>query len=318
MRSLIVITASLLIFFVSTAQAGGMDKIVDGQQKAVLVTGASSGIGRQITEKLVENGYFVYAGARKQADMDALNKMDNVEAIRIDVTVQEQIDAAVKTVRARGRGLHGLVNNAGVSSMGALIEVDVKEAQWVFDINVFGMYRVTSAFAPLIIESKGRIVNISSLLGTITRPLGGVYSMSKHAVEAYTDALAMEMERFGVKVTAVAPGNFKSNIKFTEFKRAKDSGLLKDSLYAEDMKQEMDEPIDRSQFKKPVAVAEAALHALFDDEPKPRYMVASAQREANFAVRTIISELVKYNAKHDFSYSRDELVGMLDEAIKAE
>ena len=85
-----------------------------GQGRAVLITGASSGIGRRTAEVLAANGFFVYAGARKQADLDALNAIENIQAVRLDVNVQEDIDAAVETVKARGSGLYGLINNAGV------------------------------------------------------------------------------------------------------------------------------------------------------------------------------------------------------------
>ena len=94
------------------------------KQKAVLVTGASTGIGRHVTEAMAAEGYFVYAGARKQKDLDALNAIPNVQGVRLDVTIQEEVDAAVETVRKGGRGLYGLVNNAGVVSGGPLIEMD--------------------------------------------------------------------------------------------------------------------------------------------------------------------------------------------------
>ena len=194
-------------------------------QKAVLITGASTGIGRLTAEKLAAEGYFVYAGARKQQDIDALNEIDNIRAIRLDVTVQDEIDAAVAAVRKEGRGLHGVVNNAGVFTGGPLIETDIGELQWLFDVNVYGVYRVTQAFAPLIIESKGRIVNISSISGVAEWPMGGQYCMSKHAVEAYNDTLAMEMARFGVGVSIVEPGNFKSDISLTARERLAVEGV---------------------------------------------------------------------------------------------
>ena len=162
-------------------------------QKAVLVTGASTGIGRKITEKLAAEGYFVYAGARKDEDIEALNLIENVRAVRLDVTIQEDIDAAVNTVEAGGLGLYGLVNNAGVNVLAPLIEIDEAELDFLFDVNIYGPYRITKAFAPLIIESQGRISNISSISGTLSGPLYGIYSMSKHALEAYTDSLTIEM-----------------------------------------------------------------------------------------------------------------------------
>jgi NAD(P)-dependent dehydrogenase (short-subunit alcohol dehydrogenase family) len=96
----------------------------------------------------------VYAGARKQADLDALSAIENVQGIRLDVTIQEEIDAAVETVREAGRGLYGLVNNAGVAVVGPMIEVDEDDMQFQMDVNLFGPYRMTKAFAPLIIESR--------------------------------------------------------------------------------------------------------------------------------------------------------------------
>ncbi|MGK2927765.1 MAG: SDR family NAD(P)-dependent oxidoreductase, partial [Lysobacterales bacterium] len=142
--------AALLLLSVATPVAADSD-MQENAKKAVLVTGASSGIGRRVTELLAAQGYFVYAGARSQQDLDALDALENVEAVRLDVTVQDEIDAAVETVRKGGRGLYGVVNNAGVFTGGPLIETDIGELQWLFDVNVYGAYRVTQAFAPLII-----------------------------------------------------------------------------------------------------------------------------------------------------------------------
>ena len=188
------------------------DARAEEAQRAVLVTGASTGIGRLIAEKLAAEGHFVYAGARKPADIAALSALENIEGVRLDVTIQSDIDAAVKLVEARGLGLHGVVNNAGVNVIAPLIEIDEDELDFLFDVNIYGPYRVSKAFAPQIIESQGRIINISSISGTLSGPLYGIYSMSKHALEAYTDSLAIEMDILGVKVIGVEPGNYKTNI----------------------------------------------------------------------------------------------------------
>jgi NAD(P)-dependent dehydrogenase (short-subunit alcohol dehydrogenase family) len=137
------------------AAAGG-----ENHAKAILVTGASTGIGRNITETLAAKGYFVYAGARKETDLVELDEIEKVQSVRLDVTVQAEIDAAVAMVREGGRGLYGLVNNAGVAILGSLIEVEEDELDFQFDVNVFGPYRITKAFAPLIMESKCRITTI--------------------------------------------------------------------------------------------------------------------------------------------------------------
>jgi len=173
-------------------------------QKAVLVTGASTGIGRKITERLAKDGYFVYAGARKDSDLAHLDAIENVDAVRLDVTNPADIAAAVETITKAGRGLYGLVNNAGVGIIGPLVETKDEDFQWVMDVNVFGPYRVTKAFSPLIVASKGRITTISSISGILSPPRLGVYSMSKHAIEAFGDSLAGEMEPLGVKVTRIA------------------------------------------------------------------------------------------------------------------
>ena len=177
----------------------------EASQKAVLITGASTGIGRHAAEQLAKAEYFVYAGARKYKDIAELNKIENIKAVRLDVTIQSEIDAAVKLIQSEGRGLWGLVNNAGINYIAPLIEAEESDLEFLFDVNVYGVFRVTKAFAPMIIESKGRIVNISSIAGTLSGGLHGygMYVMSKHAIEAYTDQLSFEMAHLGVKVSAI-------------------------------------------------------------------------------------------------------------------
>jgi NAD(P)-dependent dehydrogenase (short-subunit alcohol dehydrogenase family) len=269
--------------------------------KAVLVTGASSGIGRTITERLASKGYFVYAGARKDEDLKALNTMRNVQGIKLDVTRQEQIDAAVDTISKAGRGLYGLVNNAGIATLGSLEEMKPEEFDLVMAVNVQGTYRVTRAMAPLIIEQKGRITNIGSLSGTVAMPDLLAYAMSKHAMEAFTDSLAGQLAPRGVQVNVVEPGNYDTQIGRNAAERTGTASRM----------------ADRSRFPKPDDVAAAVEQALFDANPKRRYLVVPVESEAQIVIRKQLEKLVQMNEDQRFTYSRDELVKMLDEALAA-
>jgi NAD(P)-dependent dehydrogenase (short-subunit alcohol dehydrogenase family) len=308
------------ILFIAVSLSNPLSAQPEAQaQKAVLITGASTGIGRSMAELMASEGHFVYAGARKDKDMAELNAIENIQAIRLDVTDQAQIDAAVKTIEAEGRGLYGLINNAGVGVIYPLIEVPESEFDFQMDVNLYGPYRVTKAFAPLIIESKGRISTTGSISGILSGPLFGVYSMSKHAMEAFVDSLAAEMERFDVKVSIIEPGNFESKIGDTLVKRMKSRGFdSQNSLYKEDfdrMMAYMDG--ERESEADPIAVSKAAMHAMFDDNPKRRYMVVPNQREADITIRKAIEEVVQLNQGQEYSYTRDELVKMLEESMAA-
>jgi NAD(P)-dependent dehydrogenase (short-subunit alcohol dehydrogenase family) len=291
-------------------------------QKAVLITGASSGIGRAAAEKLAAEGYFVYAGARKAADIEELNKINGIMAVRLDVTAQEEIDAAVKLIESEGRGLWGLVNNAGINTIDPLIEADESDLKFLFDVNVFGVFRVTKAFAPLLIESKGRIVNISSISGVLSGGLTGygMYTMSKHAVEAYTDQLAFEMVGLGVNVSAIEPGNFRSEIGVTRCKRMiAESGNKEYRYFADEMKNYLDgckEYIAAggvSSSPPPDLVAEAIQDALFDDNPKEHYLVVANSFESMITISKAFEELLHLNHDHQNSYTREELIALMDE-----
>ena len=287
-------------------------------QKAVLVTGASTGIGRNIAERLAFEGYFVYAGARNDQDIEALSAIENIQGVRLDVTIQADIDAAVDTISAGNRGLYGIVNNAEVVVTGLLAETEESELDFVFDVNIYGPYRITRAFAPMIIESKGRISNISSLAGISSPPAYGVYSMSKHALEAFSDSLAFEMGTVGVRVSVVEPGPYKSSAVASNCRRRREQGYdPAGSLFkglAEELATLCTEDND-NQFPEPDAVADAVLHALFSNNPKERYLAVTDRRHAAGTIRNVLKNLAELSSGHPFSFSRDELVMMLDEAL---
>ena len=309
-----VVTCILLLVFPDA-------RAEDHAQKAVLVTGASTGIGRHAAEQLASAGYFVYAGARKDKDIEALNAIDNIMAIRLDVTKQGEIDAAVELIRAEGRGLWGLVNNAGVNSIDPLIEADIEDLEFLFDVNVYGVFRVTKAFAPMIIESQGRIVNISSISGVLSGGLTGygMYSMSKHAIEAYSDQLAFEMAGFGVHVAAVEPGNFRSQIGTSRCKRMLSGDARQYEYYAEEMQRYTDYCKQRlsgeapNTSEPPDKVSDVIEHALFADNPKEHYLVVPEAFQAYITIGKSFEELLNLNQEQEYSYSRDELIGIMDD-----
>ena len=288
-------------------------------QKAVLVTGASSGSGRVIAETLAARGYYVYAGARKRADLDALNEIENIHAIRLDVTIQSEIDAAVEAVRQEGKGLYGLVNNAGVAVLGPLIEIPESDIEFVFDVNVYGPYRVTKAFAPLIIESQGLFTSTGSIAGILSSQFYGPYSMSKHAMEAFTDSLAAEMTKFDVKVSIIEPGGFNSRIGRTTYNRMQANGFsIDDSLYKEEWEESwilQDGGNYDLKNNVPEEIANAVIDTLESDNPKARYMIVGTREAAERTVKKALEEMVQINENHEHSLSRDELIRMLDELM---
>ena len=307
-----VIILTVVIAFYAVPQAA-----VAGEQKSILVTGASTGIGRNLTETLAENGYHVYAGARKEKDLEALNAIGNVTAVSLDVTKQDQVDAVVEMIRKKGTGLYGLVNNAGVGGGGQVVETPIEDQTFVYKVNVEGVYRTTKAFAPLVIESKGRIVTTGSIAGTISAfPGFSAYSGSKHWIEAYTDGLATEMEPHGVTVSVVEPGNYKSHIRRSSVARKLEQTTAAGSEVTDTMKEDYDKTAARElSYKEPDEVSQAFMHALFDDKPLRRYVVVPNADEQAMTIRTKVNELVQLNTWGPYSYSRDQLIELLDEAM---
>ena len=285
-------------------------------QRAVLVTGASSGIGRRTALHLAENGFYVYAGARKDEDIKALSEIDNVQGLRLDVTVPEEIDAAVKTITEAGRGLYGLINNAGVAVLAPLTEAAEDDLHFQMNVNVYGPYRVTKAFADLLIEGQGRVSTTGSISGIATWGLGGPYTMSKHAMEAFTDVLATELGPLGVKVSIVEPGNFKSRIFESMVERMKRQGYSAEgSRYESQLTSLLSRDQSRSDQVDPLPVAEAFLNAMSSESPKRRYMVTPNQGEATLTIRAALKRAAQLNQTQEFSLDRKALHALLDEEL---
>jgi NAD(P)-dependent dehydrogenase (short-subunit alcohol dehydrogenase family) len=270
------------------------------QQQAVLVTGAGTGIGRKITEKLAADGYFVYAGARKDEDLKALDAIKNVQAVRLDVTKPQDIAATLETIKHGGRGLYGLVNNAGIGSEATVAEMKPEEFDLMMAVNMTAPYRLTQTFEPLIVEAQGRITNIGSISGILASPTLSAYVMSKHAIEAFTDSLAQELAPLGGTANVVEPGNYNTDIVKHEIER----GVAPPGTSP-----------DLSNSKPPDEVADAVEKALFEPNPKRRYLVVPNQHGAEVTIKKQIEQLVQLNEGQPFTYDRAALIKMLDEAL---
>ena len=288
----------------------------DGKvQKAVLVTGAGSGIGLKITNLLSAKGFYVYAGARKDADMERLEAMDNVSSVRLDVTVQKDIDAAVEFVKAQGRGLYAVVNNAGVGAISSLTNGPESDLDFTFNVNVYGPYRINKAFMPLLYESKGRTATIGSIAGFISKN-SGIYSMSKFAIEAYTDALAEELTDKGVSVSVVEPGTFRSNFTTNQAVRAlaaADKGEVE--LTAKQKAHFKNIAATIASLKEPDVVADAVFELLTTENPKRRYMITGNEWEAQNAMRHGMRRLLQLNHDQPYAYDREGLIALVDELL---
>jgi len=176
--------------------------------KTVIVTGASSGIGKAAALRLAKVGCHVLAGVRRPSDADAWKKVPRVTPLTIDVAKEDSVERACKEVSellSEASEVH-LINNAGIAVAGPVEGVSLARWREQFEVNVFGLVRVTQAFLPQIRRTKGRVVNISSVSGLATSPYLGPYSASKFAVEAISDALRRELRQFGAKVVVVEPG----------------------------------------------------------------------------------------------------------------
>ena len=181
---------------------------MNNSKEVALVTGASSGIGRETAIKLAEKGFEVIAAARREERLKELaDQFQNITPKQVDLSQADQTETFCQYLSELQNPVTVLVNNAGYSVRGALEDVPIDSARRLFEVNLFALMRVTQACLPGMRKlRKGTIVNISSIVGKFSFPFSGVYAAAKHAVEGITDALRLELSPFGIKVVAIRPG----------------------------------------------------------------------------------------------------------------
>jgi NAD(P)-dependent dehydrogenase (short-subunit alcohol dehydrogenase family) len=174
--------------------------------KVALVTGASSGIGKETGKRLLREGFVVYTAARRIEKMEDLRELGAIP-LKMDITVEEDIIAAISQIESGHGGIDVLVNNAGFGMYGSMEESSIDDARYQFEVNLFGMARLTQLVLPSMRHKGfGTIINISSMGGKIYSPLGSWYHATKHAVEGWSDCLRLELKPFGVNVVIIEPG----------------------------------------------------------------------------------------------------------------
>jgi NAD(P)-dependent dehydrogenase (short-subunit alcohol dehydrogenase family) len=181
-----------------------------GLSRVVLITGASSGIGRATAELLAGRGYRVFGGVRAPA---TTRPLAGVEFVPLDVRDEASIKACVEEVCSRSGRIDVLINNAGINLVGAVEETSISQAQALFDTNVFGVLRMIQAVLPgMRRQGAGQIINVSSILGFLPAPFMGVYASTKHAVEGLSESLDHEVRAFGIRVVLIEPPYTRTNL----------------------------------------------------------------------------------------------------------
>lgn len=258
--------------------------------KVILITGASSGMGKVTALRLLNEGHIVYGAARRLAKMDELIKAGG-HTMAMDVTDDQQMTAGVERILAEQGRIDVLINNAGFSVYGSVEDVSQQDARRQFDVNFFGLAFLTQKVLPhMRKQQSGHIINISSIGGKIYSPLGAWYHGTKHALEGWSDCLRIETAPYGIQVSVIQPGAIQ-----TEFADVMNEPMLersKGSVYeelAEKMVQATADAYDGSASTQPDIIAKEISKAVNSSKPKTRY-VAGKYAKSSIFMRWLLSD----------------------------
>jgi short-subunit dehydrogenase len=245
-------------------------------KKVIIITGASSGMGKDFAKTLIKMGHTVYGMARRVENMKELEDIGG-RAIPLDISDEVQIDKAVSQVVSEKGKIDVLINNAGYAVYGTVEEVPLAQARRQFDVNIFGLASITQKVIPhMRKEQKGTIINISSMGGKVYTPLGAWYHATKHALEGWSDCLRLELSSHGIDVVIVEPGGIK-----TEFSKVFKDNLQGDSEngpYAPMMQKifkSMKSMEEKNQLSEPSVITDLIVKAVHSKKPKTRYVAGA-------------------------------------------
>jgi short-subunit dehydrogenase len=272
--------------------------------KSIIITGASSGIGKATVIKLVEPGYQVFGLARRYDKLVAISSKlltssredtgVNYIPMEFDITKPERFGSIINDIlsKAKGGTIYGLVNNAGYVEPGAIEDITVQDLRNQFETNFFGLLEFTKKVLPFMLgNNQGRIVNISSVSGLISLPLMGAYSATKYALEAITDALRMELWNTNVKVVTVNPGLVETNINAIS-KPKIDNLIANKSRFSEIYRKYL---YNVPKGLPPGSVATAILEAISSQKPKTRYVVGSTKVGIGVRMKKIVPDTIFFS-----------------------
>jgi NAD(P)-dependent dehydrogenase (short-subunit alcohol dehydrogenase family) len=254
---------------------------------AVVVSGASTGIGAATVELLASKGFIAFAGVRADADKERLAALHpNVRPISLDVTSAESIASAAAIVRDAGVELIGIVSNAGIAAGGPLETLPIDELRRVFEVNVFGALAIVQPFLPMLPENRGRVVFVGSISGRLATPYVGPYSASKFALRAISDSMRVELAPTGITVTLIEPGSVKTPIwqkgRDNEAQLYENLGKNPRAHYRRALESVVVATNNEEKGGMPVeVVSEAIFHALTDAKPRHQQILGTPAKMGN-------------------------------------
>lgn len=253
--------------------------------KVILITGASSGIGKITAEFLSNKGFKVYGTSRNPIPGD-----ENFTFLKLDVLDKGSIEKAIETLLKKEGRIDVLINNAGMGITGPVEETSTDEMRRVFDTNFFGAIEVMQGVLPVMRkQGSGLIVNVTSIAGYMGLPFRGIYSATKGALELVTEAVSMETKAFNIKVTNIAPGDFATNIASGRYH----SPVIKDSAYAKIYQKNLDlMDAHVNSGKDPIEMAEQIYRIINDSSPRLHYKVGEFLQKFSIVLKRVLPDRV--------------------------